>query len=87
MATIEITGQGENNHNSVRITLYVISDSILLEKMQRVEGLAIVLCMCMLAGLAMYALDILNIPGADHLIQQADARRSSHSCSPWPFCP
>jgi len=42
----------------------------------------------MLAGLAMYALDILNIPGANHLIQQADARRrSTGHCYFWPFCP
>lgn len=29
----------------------------------------------MLAGLAMYAPDILNVPGANHLIQQANALR------------
>ena len=56
--------------------------------MQKLEGLAIALCMCMLAGLAMYALDILNVPGADHLIQQADARRrSTGQCYFWPWCP
>jgi hypothetical protein len=50
--------------------------------MQKVEWLAIALCICVLAGLAMYALDILNVPGADHLIQQANAiRRSSHQCT------
>lgn len=57
-----------------------MSDPILLEKMQKVEGLAVVLCMCMLAGLAMYALDILNVPGADHMIQQVNAIRSTHQC-------
>ena len=49
--------------------------------MLKVETLAIALCVFTLAALAMYALDILNIPGADHLIQQANAiRRSSHGC-------
>ena len=34
-----------------------------------------------MAGLAMYALDILNVPGTDDLLQQADAiRRSTHQC-------
>ena len=55
--------------------------------MLRVETLAIALCVFTLAGLAMYALDILNIPGADHLIQQAHAiRRSTHQC-PWVWPP
>jgi hypothetical protein len=49
--------------------------------MLKVETLAIALCVFMLAGLAMYALDILNIPGAKHLIQQANAIRSAHQCS------
>jgi hypothetical protein len=51
--------------------------------MLKVETLAIALCVFTLVGFAMYALDILNIPGADHLIQQANAlRRSGHQCPP-----
>ena len=50
--------------------------------MQKVETLAIALCVFAMAGLAMYALDILNLPGTDDLIQQADAiRRSTHQCA------
>ena len=49
--------------------------------MQKVETLAIALCVFTLAGFAMYAVDILNLPGTDDLIQQADAiRRSTHQC-------
>ena len=49
--------------------------------MQKVETLAIALCVFTLAGFAMYAVDILNVPGTDDLIQQADAiRRSTHQC-------
>jgi hypothetical protein len=49
--------------------------------MLKVETLAIALCVFTLAGFAMYALDMLNIPGADHLVQQANAmRRSTHQC-------
>ena len=56
--------------------------------MQKVETLAIALCVFTLAGLAMYAVDILNLPGTD-VIQQADAiRRSTHQCVgvPWWLC-
>jgi hypothetical protein len=50
--------------------------------MLKVETLAIALCVFTLAGLAMYAIDILNLAGTDDLIQQADAiRRSTHQCS------
>ena len=49
--------------------------------MQKVQTLAIALCVFTLAGLAMYALDILSVPGTDDLIQQADAiRRNTHQC-------
>lgn len=48
--------------------------------MQKVETLAIALCVFTLAGFAMYAIDILNVPGTDDLIQQAEARRSTYSC-------
>jgi hypothetical protein len=63
-------------------TLYSngIYSNELARKMLKVETLAIALCVFMLAGLAMYALDILNMPGANHLIQQASAIRSSHNC-------
>ena len=55
--------------------------------MQKVQTLAIALCVFSLAGLAMYALDILSVPGTDDLIQQADAiRRSTHQCNVWPYC-
>ena len=55
--------------------------------MLKVETLAIALCVFTLAGLAMYALDILNIPGADHLVQQANAiRRSTNpNCGTYPW--
>jgi hypothetical protein len=57
-----------------------------MKMMLKVETLAIALCVFTLAGFAMYALDILNIPGADHLIQQANAiRRSTHQCSTYLF--
>jgi hypothetical protein len=53
--------------------------------MLKVQTLAIALCVFTLAGFAMYAVDILNVPGTDDLIQQADAiRRSTHVCPlPW----
>jgi hypothetical protein len=55
--------------------------------MQKVETLAIALCVFTLAGFAMYAIDVLNLPGTDDLIQQADAiRRSTHTCISWPAC-
>lgn len=53
--------------------------------MLKVQTLAIALSVFAMAGLAMYALDILNVPGTDDLIQQADARRrSTHQCTIWP---
>jgi hypothetical protein len=59
----------------------------LARMMLKVETLAIALCVFTLAGLAMYALDILNTPGADHLIQQANAiRRSTNQCYPILSC-
>ncbi len=70
-------------------TLYsngIIPIDDVARKMFKVETLAIALCVFMLAGLAMYALDILNVPGANHLIQQANAmRRSTHQCPQYPF--
>ena len=49
--------------------------------MLKKETLAIALCVVMLAGLAMYTVDILNVSGTDDLIQQAEAiRRSTHVC-------
>jgi hypothetical protein len=51
--------------------------------MLKVETLAIALCVVMLAGLAVYTVDILNVSGTDGLIQQAEAiRRSTHQCIP-----
>jgi hypothetical protein len=47
--------------------------------MEKLETLAIVLCVSMLAGLAIYTVSIL-VPGTD-LIQQADAIRSTHTCA------
>ena len=57
--------------------------------MLKVQTLAIALCVFTVAGFAMYAVDILNLPGTDDLIQQADAiRRSTHQCSnPSPILP
>lgn len=54
--------------------------------MEKLETLAIALCVSMFAGLAVYAIDIL-LPG-DGLIQQAAAiRRSTHQCVyVWPPC-
>jgi hypothetical protein len=50
--------------------------------MLKKETLAIALCVVMLAGLAMYTVDILNVSGTDDLIQQAEAiRRSTHQCA------
>jgi hypothetical protein len=50
--------------------------------MVKLQTLAIALSVFAMAGLAMYALDILNVPGTDDLLQQADAiRRSSHTCN------
>ena len=57
--------------------------------MQKVETLAIALCVFSVTGIAMYAVDILIPAGTDNLIQQADAiRRSTHQCSnPSPILP
>jgi hypothetical protein len=49
--------------------------------MQKVQTLAIALCVFSFAGVAMYAVDMI-MPGTDNLIQQADAiRRSTHVCN------
>ena len=49
--------------------------------MQKVQTLAIAICVFTLAGVAMYAVDMV-MPGTDNLIQQADAiRRSTHQCA------
>jgi hypothetical protein len=49
--------------------------------MEKLETVAIVLCVSMLAGLAIYTVSIL-VPGTDGLIQHAEAiRRSTHQCS------
>jgi hypothetical protein len=61
----------------------LLTSKFLVLIMQKVETLAIALCVFTLAGFAMYAIDILNLPGTDDLIQQADAiRRSTHQCIP-----
>jgi hypothetical protein len=56
--------------------------------MEKLETLAVVLCLSMMAGLGVYTVSIL-VPGTD-LIQQAEAiRRSTHSCPaywPWNAC-
>jgi hypothetical protein len=54
--------------------------------MEKLETVAIVLCVSMLAGLAIYTVSIL-VPGTDGLIQHAEAiRRSTHQCeAAWPF--
>ena len=52
--------------------------------MEKLETLAVVLCVSMLAGLAVYSAALLNLPGADGLIQHAEAvRRSTHVCQGW----
>jgi hypothetical protein len=52
--------------------------------MEKLETLAIALCVSMFAGVAVYTIDIL-LPG-DGLVQQAAAiRRSTHVCTVWPF--
>jgi hypothetical protein len=64
----------------------LITAKLLVLIMEKVETLAIALCVFTLAGFAMYVVDILNMPGTDDLIQQADAiRRSTHQCTVWPF--
>jgi hypothetical protein len=56
--------------------------------MAKLETLAIVLCVSMLAGLAVYTLAVLNVPGTENLVQKAEAiRRSTHQCTYiWPPC-
>jgi hypothetical protein len=57
--------------------------------MKKLETLAIVLCVSMLAGLGVYTLALLGMPGTDGLIQHAEAiRRSTHQCVgvPWWLC-
>ena len=52
--------------------------------MEKLETLAVVLCVSMLAGLAVYSAALLNLPGTDGLIQHAEAvRRSTHVCQGW----
>ena len=61
----------------------LITLQTLVHLMLKLQTLAIALSVFAMAGVAMYALDILNVPGTDDLIQQADAiRRSTHQC-PW----
>ena len=58
--------------------------------MQKIELLAITLCVFTLGCFAVYTIDLLNLPGSDDLIQQADAVRSTHQCYhptlPWFHC-
>ena len=50
--------------------------------MEKLETLAVVLCVSMLAGLVVYTVDLLNIAGTGGLIQNAEAiRRSTHQCA------
>jgi hypothetical protein len=50
--------------------------------MEKLETVAIVLCVSMLAGLGVYTVAILGMPGTDGLIQHAEAiRRSTHQCA------
>jgi hypothetical protein len=66
--------------NNVITRLIIFQMTVLV--MQKVETLAIALSVFVMAGLAMYALDILNVPGTDDLLQQADAiRRSTNQCA------
>jgi hypothetical protein len=49
--------------------------------MAKIETFAIALCVAMLAGLVVYTLDVLNVPGADNLFQKAEAiRRTTTEC-------
>ena len=49
--------------------------------MEKLETLAVVLCVSMLAGLAVYTVELLNVAGTGGLIQHAEAiRRSTHQC-------
>jgi hypothetical protein len=49
--------------------------------MKKLETLAVVLCVSMLAGLAVYTVDLLNVAGTGGLIQNAEAiRRSTYQC-------
>jgi hypothetical protein len=50
--------------------------------MEKLETVAIVLCVSMLAGLGVYTVALLGMPGTDGLIQHAEAiRRSTHQCA------
>ena len=50
--------------------------------MEKLEALAMVLCVSMLAGLVVYTVDLLNVAGTGGLIQNAEAiRRSTHQCA------
>jgi hypothetical protein len=50
--------------------------------MKKLETLAMVLCVSMLAGLVVYTVDLLNVAGTGGLIQNAEAiRRSTHQCA------
>jgi hypothetical protein len=51
--------------------------------MAKIETFAITLCVAMLAGLVVYTLDVLNVPGAD-LFQKAEAKRSTTTECPIP---
>ena len=54
--------------------------------MEKLETVAVVLCVSMLAGLGVYTVALLGMPGTDGLIQHAEAiRRSTHTCDrvPW----
>ena len=50
--------------------------------MKKLETVAMVLCVSMLAGLVVYTVDLLNVAGTGGLIQNAEAiRRSTHQCA------
>lgn len=52
--------------------------------MKKLETVAMVLCVSMLAGLVVYTVDLLNVAGTGGLIQNAEAiRRSTHVCPTW----
>ena len=54
--------------------------------MAKLETFAIMMSIALLAGLVVYSLALLNVPGTDGLLQEAEAiRRSTHQCSFWPF--
>jgi hypothetical protein len=50
--------------------------------MTKLETLAIMLCVSVLVGLAVYTLAILDVPGTHGMLQKAEAlRRSTHQCT------